>query len=248
MTKLWTSWHGVLGILMAAVVAAGVSAGAAEAAASEQSSAQAPTKAVIEKTIGIVLFDGFEVLDVYGPLEFWGHVPEFEIVTIAEQAGPVRSGQGVATVAEYSFATAPPVDILMVPGGMGTRSEVNNENLLNFLRERNQKTELTTSVCTGSALLAKAGLLDGVKATSNKRAFSFAMDQSSRTDWVGKARWVEDGKFITSSGVSAGADMALGLVAKLYGHERAAGLAKSLEYVWNSDATNDPFAIELPHH
>lgn len=234
MRNTWAIRQGVVGIIVALVTGAGVSVG------------QTRSKDTVEKTIGIVLFEGFEVLDVYGPLEFWGHVPELEVVMIAEQAGPVRSGQGVATVAEYSFENAPPVDILMVPGGMGTRTEVNNENLLKFLRERNEKTELTTSVCTGSALLAKAGLLDGVKATSNKRAFKFAMDQSSSTDWVGKARWVEDGKFITSSGVSAGADMALGLIAKLYGHERAARLAATLEYVWNSDATNDPFAIELP--
>ena len=244
MKNVQTRWIWVLGAIVASFVAAGTSARAAKAP--EAGGGQATTKAAAQKTIGIVLFDGFEVLDVYGPVEFWGHVPEFEIVMIAEEAGPVRSGQGVATVAEYSFMTAPHVDILMVPGGMGTRTEVNNPNLLSFLRERNDTTELTTSVCTGSALLAKAGLLDGVKATSNKRAFAFAMDQSAQADWIGKARWVEDGKFITSSGVSAGADMALGLIAKLYGHDRAADLAATLEYVWNSDATNDPFAIELP--
>lgn len=86
-------------------------------------------------------------------------------------------------------------------------------------------------------------MLKGRKATSNKNFFSLAVQQDTSVDWQGKARWVEDGKYITSSGVSAGTDMALGLIASLYGKEQAALLAHSLEYEWNSDPTNDPFAI-----
>jgi putative intracellular protease/amidase/YHS domain-containing protein len=193
-----------------------------------------------------VLFPEFEVLDMYGPLELWAYVPEFNVITVADKAGPVRSRQGVSTVADYSFANAPPIDILMVPGGMGTRAEIRNPSMLEFLKDRNAATELATSVCTGSALLAKAGLLNGFRATSNKRSFSFAVEQGPGVKWIGKARWVEDGKFLTSSGVSAGMDMSLGLVAKLYGYDRAPQLASSLEYVWNHDPANDPFAIEAP--
>jgi putative intracellular protease/amidase len=199
------------------------------------------------KTLGIVLYPGFEVLDVYGPLEMWGYVQDFKVITIAEQAGPVRSAQGVSTVAEYSFATAPPLDILMVPGGIGTRTELENPVLLDYLRRQHARTEYTTSVCTGSALLAKAGLLTGLRATSNKRAFQLAVDQDPAVHWVGKARWVEDGKVLTSSGVSAGTDMALGLIAKIYGRERAEALARSVEYEWHHDPDVDPFAIaEIP--
>lgn len=197
------------------------------------------------KTVGVVLYTGFEVLDVFGPTEMWSYIPDFKVVMIAEKAGPVKSAQGVSAVAEMSFADAPQLDIIMVPGGVGTRTELNNPAMLDFIRKQNEKTQLTTSVCTGSALLAKAGVLKGRKATSNKAFFSLATEQDASVDWQGKARWVEDGKFITSSGVSAGTDMALGLIAKFYGRDRAAQLARSLEYQWSEDAANDPFAIQF---
>jgi putative intracellular protease/amidase len=205
--------------------------------------AKAPMIAPGRKIVGVVLYPGFEVLDVFGPVEMWAYVPDFQVIMISQNGGAVKSAQGVSTVADYSFANAPQMDIMMVPGGTGTRTELNNPVFLDFIRMQNEKTQLTTSVCTGSALLAKAGLLKGHKATSNKNFFSLATQQDPSVDWQGKARWVEDGKFITSSGVSAGTDMALGLVAKLYGKERASLLAHSLEYEWNDDPTNDPFAV-----
>ena len=205
--------------------------------------AKAPMIAPGRKIVGVVLYPGFEVLDVFGPVEMWAYVPDFQVIMISQNGGAVKSAQGVSAVADYSFANAPQLDIMMVPGGTGTRTELNNQVFLDFIRKQNENTELTTSVCTGSALLAKAGLLKGHKATSNKNFFSLATQQDPSVDWQGKARWVEDGKFITSSGVSAGTDMALGLVARLYGKERASLLAHSLEYEWNDDPTNDPFAI-----
>lgn len=204
---------------------------------------KAPPVAPGRKLVGVVLYPGFEVLDVFGPVEMWAYVPDFQVVMISQTGEAVRSAQGVSTLSDYSFANAPQLDIMMVPGGNGTYTELNNTVFLDFIRKQDQATQLTTSVCTGSALLAKAGLLKGRKATSNKNFFSLAVQQDPTVDWQGKARWVEDGKYITSSGVSAGTDMALGLVAKLYGSERAGLLAHSLEYGWNSDPTNDPFAI-----
>ena len=204
---------------------------------------QAPPVAPGRKIVGVVLYPGFEVLDVFGPVEMWAYVPDFQVVMISEIGGAVKSAQGVSAVADYSFADAPQLDIMMIPGGVGTRTELNNPAYLDFIRKQDAKTQLTTSVCTGSALLAKAGVLKGRKATSNKAFFSLATAQDPSVDWQGKARWVEDGKYITSSGVSAGTDMALGLVAKLYGKERAGLLAHSLEYIWSDDASNDPFAI-----
>jgi putative intracellular protease/amidase len=135
---------------------------------------------------------------------------------------------------------------MMVPGGRGTRVELNNATFLDFIRQQDRKTTLTTSVCTGSALLAKAGLLKGRKATSNKNFFSLAVEQDPSVQWQRKARWVEDGKYITSSGVSAGTDMALGVAARLVGKEHAGHLAHDLEYQWNDDPANDPFAIAEP--
>jgi transcriptional regulator GlxA family with amidase domain len=97
------------------------------------------------------------------------------------------------------------------------------------------------SVCTGSAILAKAGLLDGRRATSNKQFFDFARMQSEKVTWVEEARWVEDGPFATSSGVSAGTDMALAVIARLYGQERAEAIANLTEYERQTDPTKDPF-------
>ncbi|MFN7984497.1 MAG: DJ-1/PfpI family protein [Vicinamibacterales bacterium] len=199
-----------------------------------------------KKVLGVILYPGFEVLDVFGPVEMWSYVPEFQVVMVSEKGGAVRSFQGVEVMSQYSFANAPPLDILMVPGGVGTRTELLNPVFLDYIKTQDKRTEVTTSVCTGSALLAKAGLLKGHKATSNKGAFSLAVDQDPTVEWIGKARWVDDGKFVTSSGVSAGTDMALGLVQKLFGKARAQGLARSLEYEWHEDPTVDPFAREVP--
>lgn len=197
------------------------------------------------KTIGIVLYDKFETLDVFGPVQMWGRLPDHKVVFVAEQAGPVHSSQGPEAVATYSFDNAPQFDIVMVPGGGGARQEVNNPKILEFIRLQDRGSDLTISVCTGAALLAKAGLLDDRKATTNKLAWSWATGQSAKVDWVGHARWVEDGKYITSSGVSAGTDMALAVVEKLYGREAAERRARGAEYVWSDDANNDPFAVEI---
>ncbi|KRB80682.1 dimethyladenosine transferase [Sphingomonas sp. Root710] len=203
----------------------------------------APQPSHKPKKIGIVLFDGFETLDVFGPVEMWGRLPDYEMVMVSQHGGPVKSAQGIETIAPLSFANAPQFDILMVPGGAGTRTEVNNPELLAFLRKQDHGTEWTTSVCTGSALLAKAGILDGRKATSNKLAFRWAASQSDKVSWQTHARWVIDGKYISSSGVSAGTDMALALVETLYGRELAEHTAHFTEYVWNDDPSNDPFAV-----
>ncbi|MGE3957226.1 MAG: DJ-1/PfpI family protein [Vicinamibacterales bacterium] len=212
-----------------------------------QAATAAPASRPARKVLGIVLYPGFEVLDVFGPVEMWSYVPEFQVVMIAEKGGAVRSAQGVDVIAQYSFATAPPLDIMMVPGGVGTRTELLNPAFLDYLKAQNARTEVTTSVCTGSALLAKTGMLKGHKATSNKNFFSMAVNEDPSVDWIVKARWVDDGKFVTSSGVSAGTDMALGLVMKLFGRDRARQLARSLEYEWHEDPTVDPFALkELP--
>lgn len=197
-----------------------------------------------QKVLGVILYPGFELLDVFGPVEMWAYVPNLKVVLIAEKAGRVNSTQGVPTIAEYSFDTCPDLDILMVPGGMGTLRQVNNEAILDFVRERHETAEITTSVCTGSWILAKAGVLDGHKATSNKLYFNQTTQQSPNVEWIAKARWVDDGKVITSSGVSAGMDMALHLIERLNGAEQADRIASLTEYVWNRDPQNDQFAKE----
>ena len=195
------------------------------------------------RTLGAVLYPQFELLDLYGPLEMFGCLGSaLRIVTLAEQAGPVRSTPGPCTVAEHSFASAPPLDLLLVPGGVGTFPQLKNAAMLAFLRERAPRCEAAMSVCTGSALYAAAGLLDGKRATTNKQFFSMTCASGPKTSWVKEARWVEDGAYVTSSGVSAGTDMALAVIAKLWGAPVAQQIANITEYEWQRDAARDPFA------
>lgn len=198
------------------------------------------------KKIGIILFDKFETLDVFGPVQMLGRLRDYELVIVTQDGKPATSAQGLTSQATYSFASAPQLEIVLVPGGAGTRTEVNNPRLLAFLREQDKRTELTTSVCTGSALLAKARLLEGRRATTNKLAYAWATSQSAKVQWQPRARWVVDGKYMTSSGVSAGTDMALALVEKLYGRKAADEVAQRAEYRWNDDPTDDPFATTPP--
>jgi transcriptional regulator GlxA family with amidase domain len=194
------------------------------------------------RTLGAVLYEDFELLDLYGPLEMFGSIGAgLQIVTVAEKAGPVASFQRPQTLAEFDFASAPKLDLILLPGGFGTIPQLENSAMLDFLRRRTATAEVTMSVCSGSAILAKAGLLDGRRATSNKQFFDLARAQSAGVRWVEQARWVEDGPFATSSGVSAGTDMALAVIAKLYGREVAQEIADSTEYEWEQDSTRDPF-------
>ena len=198
------------------------------------------------KRLGAVLYTDFELLDLYGPLEMFGAVPGlFDIVTVAAQPGPIASTPGPQTVAEFSFDDCPPLDLLLLPGGLGTLQALEDESLLHFLRERSRSASHTMSVCSGSAILARAGLLDGRRATSNKQLFWVATSQSDKVQWVEQARWVEDGTFVTSSGVSAGTDMALAVIERLCGTQMAEQIAALTEYQWHRAADRDPFVEYL---
>lgn len=193
------------------------------------------------KRIGIVVFDDFETLDVFGPVQIWGRLANHGLIIVSSDGGAVRSAQGTRIMADCGFADAPPLDVLMVPGGQGTRSMVHDDALLDFVRRQDRRTRWTTSVCTGAAILAKAGVLDGRNATTNKVAFDWVASQSGKIAWRRRARWVVDGKYVTSSGVSAGTDMALALVERLYDSDTAEGIARAAEYQWNDDPNDDPF-------
>lgn len=195
------------------------------------------------RTVGTLLFPGFELLDVFGPLEMFGALPdEFSLHLVAETVGPVASRQGPQAIAEVSTADAKPFDILLVPGGRGTRTEVDNAALIDWLERHAQTCSIVATVCTGAALLARTGLLDRRKATSNKASFDWVVSQGPNVDWQPRARWVVDGKYYTSSGVSAGMDMTLALIADLLGRETAQRVATYAEYRATDDANDDPFA------
>jgi putative intracellular protease/amidase len=200
-------------------------------------------EAMKPKQIGIVLFDEFETLDVFGPVQMWGRLADHGLTFVSADGCPVQSSHGVRITPDHSFASAPPLDVLMVPGGAGTRRLVDDAALLAFVRRQDEGSSWTTSVCTGAAILAKAGVLDGRAATTNKLAFEWVGSQSDAVTWRSRARWVVDGKYVTSSGVSAGTDMALALVERLYNRTAARAAAAVAEYHWNDDPQSDPFAV-----
>ena len=193
--------------------------------------------------VGMVVFEGFQLLDVFGPLEMFGGLRDkVTILMIGEKMGNIKSGAGPAVAVNHTFADVPALDVLMIPGGMGTRREVNNVPFIAAFKSLAEATPNVASICTGSAVLARTGLIDGLKATTNKRAYKWATSQGEKVNWVAQARWVEDGKYFTSSGISAGTDMALALIDKLLGRETATNVANNAEYEWNSDSHHDPFA------
>ena len=197
------------------------------------------------RTLGVLLFPGFELLDVFGPLEAFGIRPaqeHFDTVLVAERTGAIPSAQGPAGVASIDCEDSRRLDLVLVPGGIGTRREITNPRILDWIRRRSTEAELVMSVCTGAGLLAGAGVLDGRRATTNKVAFQWPVEQGPRVHWVKEARWVEDGKFFTSSGVSAGIDMALAVIARLVSPELAEQVTMLMEYDWHRDPHWDPFA------
>lgn len=194
-------------------------------------------------TVGMVLFDRFELLDVFGPLEMLGLLRDrCEILMLAEQAGTVTSAQGPKVLAEVSLADAPALDILLVPGGIGRIAAVENVPFIKSVKALAEATPQVATICTGAAILARTGLLDGHRATTNKLAFNWVTEQAPQVEWVPEARWVEDGKYMTAAGVSAGMDMALALIAKHCGQGTALAIAREAEYDWHRDPDWDPFA------
>ncbi|MGC9156503.1 MAG: DJ-1/PfpI family protein [Ferrimicrobium sp.] len=193
--------------------------------------------------VGMVLYEDFELLDVTGPLEILGKLPEaFTITLIGQELKPTSSVQGVSIMPTATMSEAPNVDLLMVPGGMGTRRLVNDEALIDWLGSYGRHASLIASVCTGAALLARAHLLDGYRATTNKRAMEWVQEVAPNISFEPRARWVRDRDRWTSSGVAAGMDMTLALVAHLLGETQAREVASAIEYEWNDDPDHDPFA------
>jgi putative intracellular protease/amidase len=213
----------------------------------------------------VLVFDGFETLDVFGPIQVAGRAMRkadansnnddqadnlYQIKMFSLDGSPKTSGQGVMVYTQaLSEMTRKSKCVLLIPGGIGTRQLVRDDKFIACLTSVAQQIiaadGFVLTVCTGAALLARTGLLDNRKATTNKMAWDWATSQSAEVIWQPRARWVEDGQFFTSSGVSAGCDMTLGFIAKQHGYEVAASTANTLEYLWNSDPSNDPFAIEL---
>jgi putative intracellular protease/amidase len=193
--------------------------------------------------IGILLFDGFETLDAMGPAEVFGRFREsYRISCHSLSGGTVTSAQNIAFVTA-PFSHDPSGGVLLIPGGIGTRQLVSDARYITKVKKLCETARYVLTVCTGAALLAKTGLIDGLRATTNKIAFGWASSQGERVQWIKRARWVSDGKYYTSSGVSAGIDMALGFIEDRQGKSAAVEAARQIEYIWNDDRDDDPFAV-----
>lgn len=195
------------------------------------------------KTLAALVFPGFETLDYFGPMEMLGGFGnEIQIITVAKGRDPVPSVHGQRIVVDKTIAEKNDYDLLFIPGGDSALDEVKDEDLIQWIREVSANAERVMAVCTGTVLLGMTGVLDGCKATTNKLDFTKTVPLAPNVDWVKEARWVEDGKFFTSSGVSAGMDMALAVMADLFGMAMADRIALGCEYEWHKDANRDPFA------
>ncbi|MCJ7465346.1 MAG: DJ-1/PfpI family protein [Maribacter sp.] len=192
--------------------------------------------------VAILLFEDFETLDVFGPVEILGRLKnDYTIKFYSLSGGDISNSHGVTIFTKKLEEIKTGVDIFLIPGGYGTRKEVENKSLVKTIREISEVCNYVLTVCTGSALLARTGLLDFKNATTNKIAFDWVITNGKNVNWIRKARWVVDEKFYTSSGVSAGMDMTLDFLKDIHGIDVARQVAKQIEYTWTEDSKNDSF-------
>lgn len=204
---------------------------AAAGGATQSGTAHAERRGGEGPTVGILLYDGYSLLDPTGPAEVLSRLPGANVTMIAERRGPVRTDTGdVAVMAERSIAEADRFDVLLVPGGgnRGTVAAMENQTLLSWIRRVDRHTRWTTSVCTGSLVLAAAGLLNGRRATTYWASADYLQSEFDVTYLP--ERYVHSGKIITAAGVSAGLDMALYLASLIAGDTTAKGIQLAVEY------------------
>lgn len=193
------------------------------------------------KRVGIVIFDEVEVLDFCGPYEVFSvtrinsekrreEPSPFEVILVAEHDKPVVTTGGMRVLPDTTYATCPPLDILLVPGGWGTRKEMHNPTLLTFVNAQAAQVETLTSVCTGALVLGNAGLLDGLRATTHWRSLDWMQELFPNVTVDSVSQVVEQGYVLTSAGISAGIDMALTVVKNYCGEAVARTTARHMEY------------------
>jgi transcriptional regulator GlxA family with amidase domain len=190
------------------------------------------------RTLALLLFDDVEVLDFGGPFEVFSVAnrftdpPAFHVLTVAEKAGPVLTRGGLSVNPHSRLPDCPRPDLLLVPGGQGTRHEMHNPALIDWIRRVASEAELVLSVCTGALLLAKAGLLDGLEATTHHGAIDLLRQTAPKTMVHTDRRFVDNGRVVRSAGIAAGIDISLHVVARLLGKEVAEKTARQMEYPW----------------
>lgn len=188
------------------------------------------------KHIGIVLFADVEELDAIGPwevLSYWTRIfPQdgYAVSCLSSLGGLVQCAKGLEVRAHHSYADAPPLDVLLYPGGLGTRPQLKDDAQLDWVRAQRAAVPLMTSVCTGSLVFAAAGLLSGRPATTHWACLEQLAELDPSIEVRSQERFVDDGDIVTSAGVSAGIDMALHLVSRLAGTDRAREVRRGIQY------------------
>jgi transcriptional regulator GlxA family with amidase domain len=196
------------------------------------------------RRVAVLLFDNVEVMDFAGPFEVFGVTGQregkalFDVFTVAREMRPVLARNNLSVNPDYGFRDCPTADILVVPGGFGTRREKHNASVIDFIRAASEPAERVLSVCSGALLLAKAGLLDGLRATTHRGALAELAADAPRTTVLSEARVVDNGRIVLSAGISAGIDAALHIVGDLCGVAQAAETATYMEYDWRYRAVD----------
>lgn len=195
------------------------------------------------KSLAVFIFPQIQTLDLFGPIEMLGGLRDkIQITLVAETSDPVVTRHGQRVVPDKTIEDGTAYDLLLIPGGDSAIEAGRRSAATQWIKDTSSQAELVMTVCTGSILLAMTGMLDGRKATTNKQDFEDTIPLGPSVQWVKQARWVQDGKFFTSSGVSAGMDMSLAAIAHLFGSDDADWIADGTEYDWHRDANWDPFA------
>ncbi len=198
------------------------------------------------RQVSLLVFDDAEVLDVAGPYEVFSvagrrhGLEPFRVALVAEGTGPVMLRNGFRVLPHFNLADAPPAAILIIPGGMGTRREVHNQAMVDWVGRAADHAELVLSVCTGALLLGRAGLLDGLEATTHHGAIDLLREVAPRAVIRERQRFLDNGRVIVSAGVSAGIDMSLHVVERLLGPELAEEAAAYMEYHWDRNEPGLP--------
>ncbi len=198
------------------------------------------------KLVGIVIFPEVEVLDFCGPYEVFSvtrldearrreEPSPFQVLLVAETLAAVQAAGGMQVLPDCTLADCPRLDILLAPGGWGTRRQIQNEALIDWIAKRGRQVETLTSVCTGALLLGKAGLLDGRRATTHWRSLAWLRESCPAVTVEEQLRVVEDGHILTSAGISAGIDLALKVVGSYFGEAVARATASQMEYRFPED-------------
>ena len=192
------------------------------------------------RNFAILIFEDVEVLDFCGPFEVFTvasrftEPPAFNVFTVAEKPGPVLARGGLSVNPHHRLADCPRPDLLLVPGGQGTRREMHNPVVIDWIGQASEKAELVLSVCTGALLLAKAGLLDSLEATTHHGAIDLLREVAPKTTVHANRRFVDNGLVVCSAGIAAGIDMSLHVVARLLGRDVAEKTARQMEYPWQA--------------